>query len=439
MGDEASAGPETLTLEMQGRYFVGLGGLLKGEPKQLGNALRALNTGPVEQRLRYIVLVGEMLGPTEAQAVLGDLQRRITEQGISLSPDEEGLLDLLKRLYFDYEQGLWTVPSLNNTDKLKLRHFLGWYGDLALAPAEGSDQEARKMVLRPAYRTSVGVILAAIWFIGLGLLGFIGLLLCIGLYAIGRLRFGLDCRSRHGSIYLETFALWIVLFVALGLASVWLVPEGWRLHVSVPLELLSLSALLWPVIRGIPWSRVRQDLGLTLGRQPLLEPLFGIASYAMALPFVGIGFVISFLLMRQQFGFSGDPADQFTSPDLPSHPIVEPLIEPNWGMRALLVLLACVMAPLVEETMFRGVLHRYIRECTGRLGFWLSFLMSSLFVCFVFAVIHPQGILFVPVLMGMALGFTLAREWRGTLVPGMVAHALTNGATLSFAILALGR
>jgi membrane protease YdiL (CAAX protease family) len=48
-------------------------------------------------------------------------------------------------------------------------------------------------------------------------------------------------------------------------------------------------------------------------------------------------------------------------------------------------------------------------------------------VSFIFAVIHPQGILFVPVLMSLAFGFALAREWRDSLIPGMVAHGLSNG------------
>jgi membrane protease YdiL (CAAX protease family) len=46
---------------------------------------------------------------------------------------------------------------------------------------------------------------------------------------------------------------------------------------------------------------------------------------------------------------------------------------------------------------------------------------------FVFAVIHPQGILGVPMLMTLALGFTVARELRGSLVGAMAAHGLNNG------------
>ena len=78
--------------------------------------------------------------------------------------------------------------------------------------------------------------------------------------------------------------------------------------------------------------------------------------------------------------------------------------------------------------MFRGVLYRHLREMSDRLGFTLSVILSALIVSFVFAVIHPQGLLGVPVLMGLALAFNLAREWRGTLIPAMIAHGINNGA-----------
>jgi membrane protease YdiL (CAAX protease family) len=47
-------------------------------------------------------------------------------------------------------------------------------------------------------------------------------------------------------------------------------------------------------------------------------------------------------------------------------------------------------------------------------------------VSFLFAVIHPQGFLAVPPLMSLALAFTLMREWRGTLLPPMIAHGINN-------------
>jgi membrane protease YdiL (CAAX protease family) len=88
--------------------------------------------------------------------------------------------------------------------------------------------------------------------------------------------------------------------------------------------------------------------------------------------------------------------------------------------------------------MFRGVLYRHLREASARLGFVGSFLASAVLVSFIFAVIHPQGVLAVPGLAALALAFTLVREWRGTLIPGMVAHAVNNGVLMLLVLLTLG-
>jgi membrane protease YdiL (CAAX protease family) len=87
--------------------------------------------------------------------------------------------------------------------------------------------------------------------------------------------------------------------------------------------------------------------------------------------------------------------------------------------------------------MFRGVFYRHLREATRRGGLAASLLVSGLVNSFLFAAVHPQGLLAVPVLMALALGFTLAREWRGSLLAGMVAHGLNNGlvALLMFTVL----
>jgi membrane protease YdiL (CAAX protease family) len=77
--------------------------------------------------------------------------------------------------------------------------------------------------------------------------------------------------------------------------------------------------------------------------------------------------------------------------------------------------------------MFRGVLYRHLRDSTRPLRPWQSVLVSALLVSFLFAVIHPQGFLGVPPLMALALAFTLMREWRGTLLPPMIAHGVNNG------------
>jgi membrane protease YdiL (CAAX protease family) len=66
-----------------------------------------------------------------------------------------------------------------------------------------------------------------------------------------------------------------------------------------------------------------------------------------------------------------------------------------------------------------------------------SVLISAVAVSFLFAVIHPQGLLAVPMLMALALAFALMREWRDTLLPPMIAHGINNAVatTLLFVLM----
>ncbi len=88
--------------------------------------------------------------------------------------------------------------------------------------------------------------------------------------------------------------------------------------------------------------------------------------------------------------------------------------------------------------MFRGLLYRHLREASTRFGRVAGVFFSAALTSFVFAVIHPQGLLGIPVLATLAFGFALMREWRGTLVPSMVAHAVHNGGTTLVLLLAAG-
>jgi membrane protease YdiL (CAAX protease family) len=202
--------------------------------------------------------------------------------------------------------------------------------------------------------------------------------------------------------------------------------------------LLSLAVLGWPVLRGVPWTQVRQDVGLTLGRRPALEPAAGIGCYLMSLPLLGIALMLLLIYLVVQQALSGGEPGSNDSVMRAAHPIVREMVEGDWGTRLFLLFLASVIAPIVEETIFRGVLYRHLREASRRLGTVGSFLVSAVVVSFLFAVIHPQGLIAVPLLMALAFGFALAREWRGSLLPGMVGHGLNNGLVFLFLILSMG-
>jgi membrane protease YdiL (CAAX protease family) len=477
---------DLLLFRTQARIMIGMAELLGSLPGQnkavvYGQA-KALDTGPVDQRLRFVVLAGELAGPEEALTQLDALKKQIAQHKdqVSATPKQVRFMQILSRLYAVYggvallvpntvgllasplDQGPWiaatrsaqgplpsgsrAAPSIPPEEKALLRQELGWFGALALAPAGTEDQSERNAVLRPARRGALaymGVLTV------LGVLGFLGLIalivFLIYLFA-GWLRRGIHCGVPHGAVYAETFALYMLFYLVGGRVMSWLLQREWvshwtwldhvRLSLSGVLALASLVVLVWPVLRGIPWREVRQEIGFNLGGRPAVEPFLGLGGYAMALPILALGVVTVVFLMALQKRLPGSAGgDDFSPPDVPSHPIIKYLSGPDWWPKIQVLILACVIAPIVEETMFRGVLYRHLREATCRFHLAWSILLSGFVASLIFAIIHPQGIVASPALMALAFGFTLVREWRGTVVPGVVAHGLNNGLVTTLAIL----
>jgi uncharacterized protein len=98
---------------------------------------------------------------------------------------------------------------------------------------------------------------------------------------------------------------------------------------------------------------------------------------------------------------------------------------------ALAVLLAVVIAPIGEEIIFRGVIHRALAD---KAGFWVGAIVSSA----IFAVIHVEVVLSQPFgLVGLFLvGFFLALAYHrtGSLIVPIIGHAVFNAVSVSLAI-----
>jgi membrane protease YdiL (CAAX protease family) len=434
-------GLDVRLMQMSARYLVGAKELFGIPGKDLHDQAKGMNTGRVEQRLGFVILTGELDGPAEARTQLKQLEDKLPTAGVQLTPEQSALVDDLGRLYSDYQAGRLQAPSVNNDERQKLRTDLGWFGELALAPAGGPDAEARAAVMRSANRTALALLGSVIGLGMVALVGFAGLIIFVIFLFSGKLQQGIHPGLCHGGIYAETFAVWMALFLALSVAGANLsfAAEA-RWLVAGLASLLSLAALFWPVFRGIPWAQVRGEIGLGFGKVPPVEPVIGIATYAMAIPLVGLGLLLTLIILLFEGALQGlgGGADNFNPGHFPSHPIVEYVAGHDWWARFQILLLASVIAPIVEETMFRGVLYRHLREASAGLGRGVSVLLSALLVSFLFAVIHPQGLEAVPILMGLAFTFCLVREWRGTLVPAMIAHGISNGLVLGLLILAMG-
>ncbi|MFI5379836.1 MAG: CPBP family intramembrane glutamic endopeptidase [Tepidisphaerales bacterium] len=135
------------------------------------------------------------------------------------------------------------------------------------------------------------------------------------------------------------------------------------------------------------------------------------------LPILALGMLLTVYLMR------------FTD-RIPGHPLIN---EISGDLRKMIGVyaLACIFAPIVEETLFRGALFHHFR---GRWPWWIS----APIVAVIFAIIHPQGLLGLPVLILIALMLAALREWRGSLIASAVAHGLNNFIAATVALLLLG-
>ena len=115
----------------------------------------------------------------------------------------------------------------------------------------------------------------------------------------------------------------------------------------------------------------------------------------------------------------------WVAPALPSEqtsPIHERILTNQSPLERLWIFVQlAVLAPIVEEFVFRGVLFQTLWQRTGRV--WLSAFASG----YLFAVIHPQFL--GGVLPITALGTILALVYAHTrsLLPCMLIHAVNNG------------
>jgi membrane protease YdiL (CAAX protease family) len=147
---------------------------------------------------------------------------------------------------------------------------------------------------------------------------------------------------------------------------------------------------------------------------------WGVGGYCAALPFMGVTVLITYWLQNTLM----------RNIPTPEHPIV-PYAAKGGAVFWAAFALAAIVAPVVEETVFRGMLYTALR---ARMRVWPAALVSG----GIFAAVHPTlpG-QFLPIL---ALGVVLAmlREKTGSLAPSMVCHAINNAAMLALVRLLYG-
>lgn len=385
----------------------------------------------------------------EADEALGDLESNIyaasqefDEQGNNILTDERAAelqrikaLDAdIDTLYAIYEaEGAGGAGgadaagiSQDARDGLVKRH--GYFGEVALTHGLESSDPRRQAVLSAGMRTMFTLI-------GAFVIGGLALLAGFVLFVIAMIKLlsrkGIARRysppAFGGSVYLETFALFLAGFLVISVIGAAL-QSMTSVSLDFALPWLLLLVPFWPLLRGQPWANHKHALGWTRGEGIVREVLAGVVGYLALLPIFLLGVIatilLSILIALVEQWLGREPPGPMT------HPIMERLVGGDLKTLLVLLSLAAVWAPLVEETVFRGAFFHHLR---GRWGLALCALATG----FVFAIIHPQGFAAVPALMSLGFSFALLREWRGSIIAPVTAHAMHNGFLVTMLWLAL--
>ncbi len=113
---------------------------------------------------------------------------------------------------------------------------------------------------------------------------------------------------------------------------------------------------------------------------------------------------------------------------VPQHEALELIARsPALPLQVVLVFLAVVVAPLVEEMLFRGLFQSMIRSHLGRP--WLAIVLTSV----LFAGIHANPTHW-PALFTLGLGLGYTYEKSGSLLRPILMHAMFNAAIIGSAL-----
>jgi membrane protease YdiL (CAAX protease family) len=308
---------------------------------------------------------------------------------------------------------LLTEPELN-----QLTSDLGWYGELISLKLNGSDSKSSSSITD--IQKSFEVLLRAIAIVSVlfTVSIFLFLVYCY-LFSKGKQTFSFQQSTVPSYLLLEIFLLYLAAMHFLpDLADFLFAAEQRSNYILLNIVAISslISLLFWPTIFKIKISAIADTLGLKITdiKQLILSVVYGLVGYLTAIA----------PLILVLFGYSAILSLLKVSPLQGTHPIIPIMLSDNSSnFQIQILILAVVVAPIIEELMFRGVLFSWFRL---RFGATFTIITSGL----IFAAIHPQGAIgLVPLgFIGIALGFL--REWRNSIIASMVAHACFNFGTL---------
>ncbi len=155
---------------------------------------------------------------------------------------------------------------------------------------------------------------------------------------------------------------------------------------------------------GLRWRTIPRDLGVSFVHLLAVWPVMGAMFIATT--------IVGQLLQGPDF-------------EMPKHETLQTVTEyTSVSLQVLLVFVAVVVAPLIEETVFRGLFQTTIRSYLGRP--WLAIIVTSV----LFASVH-ENLTHWPALFALSLGMGYSYEKSGSLWRPIFMHAIFNGMSMA--------
>lgn len=208
------------------------------------------------------------------------------------------------------------------------------------------------------------------------------------------------------------FLLYLFFYVFTGLVGALLAQSGAS---SLVVMILTQTAILLavPVFFWLPINRVSINWRNVLGdtSQPASKVATGVMAWLSLVPLELFVTMVAFTLLKNL--------------PTPSHGAIEELVGNNsLATWVGIGFMAAVLAPIIEEFMFRGALY-------PALAVRLKSPVWGAVICgLIFATIHPQGPILWPALALIGAGSAVTARMTGSLIPSITLHACQNFAVL---------
>src|SRR4051812_27196678 len=293
--DENEITIDDIRIQVLGEELIGIKslGALAGQlqtAKLIENQQRLISdlestARTTSDRLHIAMIAGEVLGKDQALSRLSAIEHSSDSPP---SPEQLSDIALLRKIYSS------NAAALDSSSRNQLLQRHDYFARVALSYGVSAGAEPRKSIEAGGIRATimVGVIGLAILLMLLSGFGFF--IAAFVLWRKGRLRRAYRPDPAAGTVYLEGFAIYLVLFIlGFGLIRRYFHLENlqweWFALLIIPV------VLFWFFRNGAGSEEQRYALGWHAGKGVLREIGAGVAGYLAGLVVVMVGFLVTYL------------------------------------------------------------------------------------------------------------------------------------------------